>query len=876
MNSFGMNGSQRDTSQCIARPSAPQFPDASLRRLHALAVFVFTIFAIGGCGYAGTPPKPSVTVTVVPTSALVMVGATQQFQATVTGSTDTTIEWEVNGIANGNAIFGTVSGTGLYTAPVVMPSPASVTVTAASQVNPGDHASASVTLQAVNVTVSVQPTSALVTLGATQQFQATVMGSTDTTVTWEVNGVANGNAIFGTVSGTGLYTAPAVMPSPAGVTVTAISQVNPGDHASATVTLQAGAAVSVLPATATVAPGGAEIFTASISGSGTLAGGVAWSVNGVAGGNATVGTIVANGATSAVYTAPATIPSPATVTVTAASVTEPTKAGSALVTIACANPDAIAPASAQVALGQAQAFTATFCGAAGAQVGWDVNGISGGNPMVGTIVVTGVANALYTAPGDVPVTHPLTIHATEGGSILAATITIVSNVTVSVLPVSATITTGQRVTLTPTVTNTADTTVTWSANGIANGNAAVGQICQQASSPCVAPTGPGAAAIDYVAPATAPTANPVAVTATSVADNSKSASALITISGVHETVVVSVSPVYAFLAPSGGAASTRQFFATVTGTTNTNVTWSVQSGVAGQGCSGAACGSINSAGLYTAPTAAPSPNAVAVTATSQANTSESASATLAITSGPTIEVILPSSVFAGEVESFPLQVQGRGFVAGSGSAASVISINGTTRGTTCAAVTTCATGLNPADVQTAATLTIQVQNPGPNGALSNPVPFVIVPFDVSVGTIMLSSGQPAAPPIVLTVPEPTTAAESAAIDVDTIGLLTGGNTCGIQGSPLTVTRPSSGSAVVSLCVHGNLLDPTFVYSFSGAGGAPDGSDIIVTASAITGLFPNMIELDLQVSSATLPGVRTLFITTLNNDRAAATGMLEVR
>jgi hypothetical protein len=179
-------------------------------------------------------------------------------------------------------------------------------------------------------------------------------------------------------------------------------------------------------------------------------------------------------------------------------------------------------------------------------------------------------------------------------------------------------------------------------------------------------------------------------------------------------------------------------------------------------------------------------------------------------------------------------------------------------------------------VQSAGTLTVQVQNPGPNGALSNPVPFVIVPFDISVGTIALSSDQPAATPIVLTVPEPTTAAASAAIDVDTIGLLTGGNNCGIQGSPLTVTRPASGSAAVSLCIHGNLLDPTFVYSFSGAGGASGGSDIIVTASAITGLFPNTIELDLQISSATLPGVRTLFITTLNNDRAVSTGMLEVR
>jgi hypothetical protein len=746
MNFFGASERWRETSQLSARPNVAEFSGALRLRLLACAVFIFTMFAIGGCGYAGTPPKPSVSV-------------------------------------------------------------------------------------------SVQPSSALVALGATQQFQGTVTGSPDITVEWEVNGVANGNAISGTVSGAGLYTAPAAMPSPASVTVTAISQVNPGDHASAVVTLQPGVGVSVLPATATVAPGGAQIFSASISGSGTLAGGIAWSVNGVAGGDATVGTIVVNGATSAVYTAPAAIPSPATVTVTATSVTDPTAAGSAPVTIACAVANGIAPPSAQVALGQLQAFTATFCGTTGAQVAWDVNGISGGSSVVGTIVVTGTASASYTAPVNLPTTNPLTIHATEGGSILAATITIVSTVAVSVLPVSASVVTGQRVTLTPTVTNTSDTSVTWGVNGIANGNATVGQICQQASSPCLAPIGAGPASVDYLAPATTPTANPVTVTATSEADASKSASASITISGVHETVMINISPVYAFLAPSGGAASTQQFFAAVTGTTNTSVTWSVESGAGGQGCSGTACGSINSAGLYTAPAAAPSPNAVTVTATSQANSSESASATVAITSGPTIEVILPSSVFAGAVESFPLLVQGSGFVAGSGSGASTISINGTPRGTTCAAITTCATGLNPADVQTAATLTIQVQNPGPNGALSNPVPFVIVPFDVSVGTITLSSGQPAAAPIVLTVPEPTTAAASVPIDVATIGLLTGGNNCGIQGSPLTVTRPVSGSEVVSLCVHGNLLDPTFAYSFSGAGGAPDGSDVGVTASAITGLFP---------------------------------------
>lgn len=78
---------------------------------------------------------------------------------------------------------------------------------------------------------------------------------------------------------------------------------------------------------------------------------------------------------------------------------------------------------------------------------------------------------------------------------------------------------------------------------------------------------------------------------------------------------------------------------------------------------------------------------------------------------------------------------------------------------------------------------------------------------------------------------------------------------------------------MSLCVHGNGLDPTFTYAFTGPSA---GADIGVVASSISGIFPNMIELDLTISSATQPGVRSLLITTLNNDRAVATGMLEVK
>jgi hypothetical protein len=364
--------------------------------------------------------------------------------------------------------------------------------------------------------------------------------------------------------------------------------------------------------------------------------------------------------------------------------------------------------------------------------------------------------------------------------------------------------------------------------------------------------------------------------ATSDADSSRTGAAVITISPSSGMVGVTISPAYAFVPATGGTTSTQQFFANVTGSGNVNVDWSVRSAQHGTGCAGAACGSISTSGLYSAPGSAPSPNAISVVATSAADPTKSASATVAILSGPTIEVLLPSSATAGAVEGFPLAVQGTSFVAGSGSAASAILINGTPRSTTCASTLACTTVLNPSDVAATGTLTVQVQDPGASAALSNSVPFVIVPFDVSVGTISLTPGQPIAAGNEIVVVEPTTAAASSPINVDFIGLLTGGNNCGVQGSPLTVTRPSSGSTSVSICVHGTGLDPTFTYAFSGPSAAPNASDIGVTASGVSGLFPNMIELTLQISSSTLPGVRTLFITTLNNDRAVATGMLEVR
>jgi len=76
--------------------------------------------------------------------------------------------------------------------------------------------------------VSISPTAATVTSGSTQQFSATVTGSTNTAVTW--------SATAGSVSSSGLFTAPTVSTNTT-VTVTATSQALTSQSASATVTV---------------------------------------------------------------------------------------------------------------------------------------------------------------------------------------------------------------------------------------------------------------------------------------------------------------------------------------------------------------------------------------------------------------------------------------------------------------------------------------------------------------------------------------------------------------------------------------------------------------------------------------------------------------
>jgi len=89
------------------------------------------------------------------------------------------------------------------------------------------------------ITVTINPTSTTVTVNQLAAFADTVMGTTNTAVNWEVNSVVGGTATTGTISSSGVFTAPAQVPSPAKVTVTVVLQADPTKFASAAVNIAA-------------------------------------------------------------------------------------------------------------------------------------------------------------------------------------------------------------------------------------------------------------------------------------------------------------------------------------------------------------------------------------------------------------------------------------------------------------------------------------------------------------------------------------------------------------------------------------------------------------------------------------------------------------
>ncbi len=274
-----------------------------------------------------------VAITSPPVSPTVPGGQTQSFQANVTGASDTTVSWEVDAIAGGNANIGTIAtgakGTAVYTAPEKVVDAFQVIVTAVSNAQPAAQASILVNvIPAQKVTVAISADECTNTdaipINATAAFTATVLGLTDQDVTWQVNQITGGNSTVGTITDAGVYTAPARVPNPATVTVSAVSVAEPQEgfgKESVTIALLPVTKVKVTPVSSSVQVGLGQDFTATVVGMGDANTAVEWEVDSEVGGDDTIGTIQQEApsgcVTETTYVAPESIPSHNPVTVTA-------------------------------------------------------------------------------------------------------------------------------------------------------------------------------------------------------------------------------------------------------------------------------------------------------------------------------------------------------------------------------------------------------------------------------------------------------------------------------------------------------------------------------------------------------------------------------
>ncbi|MBV9062011.1 MAG: DUF5123 domain-containing protein [Alphaproteobacteria bacterium] len=94
------------------------------------------------------PAQAAVSVTVSPAYTQLVAPATLQFSVQVTGGGNSDVIWEVDNAVGGSKAYGTITPSGLYTAPQKLPSPALVTVTAVAKADPSASATATVTLLA--------------------------------------------------------------------------------------------------------------------------------------------------------------------------------------------------------------------------------------------------------------------------------------------------------------------------------------------------------------------------------------------------------------------------------------------------------------------------------------------------------------------------------------------------------------------------------------------------------------------------------------------------------------------------------------------------------------------------------------------------------
>ena len=475
----------------------------------------------------------------------------------------------------------------------------------------------------------------------------------------------------------------------------------------------------------------------------------------------------------------------------------PTPPGSIAVTVT--------PSSATVILGNTQAFSATVTNATDTTVVWTVNGVEGGSGALGIISATG----MYTAPANLPVLATLKIAATSLADITksgASQVTIASDLQIALSTTAAAVELGATKGFRPLINSSGhpNDAVRWALSGAT----------------CPAECGAVDANGSFTAARILPSPATATLTAQSIADPSKNASAAITITSNFTLQLSAPASV-----PVGTSAG---IVATLTPIPGSNPTGALAWSLTGVGCSGAACGSLTvvtaqssgggssavaDSATYVAPSSAPSPNTVTITAIPQADPSKRAQVTLAIQQAGSV-ILTPSTATLARNHRVTLTVQ----VVGVANAAVAWSVTGIPGGNATVGQI-CAVSVDPCQPVTSRTAA-QVDYLAP-GAVPSPNPVTVQATSVADSSKSGTSQITLINHVVLTVqPVSVTLAPLAvqAFTATVVGASDQTVVWQVQGTPCTV-----GAVCGAITANGT-------YTAPGAAPSPDWLRVIAISS----------------------------------------------
>jgi uncharacterized protein YjdB len=450
-------------------------------------------------------PPPPISVTISPSNATVGAGAAIQLAASISNSSNQNVTWK-----SSNTNLANVSATGLLTTIAE----GQVTVTATSQADTSKSATAIVTINPPPppISISVAPSAISLIVSETSQLVATVSNSANQAVNW-----VSSNSAIATVSTTGSVTAVAV----GTVTITATSQADSSKSAVATIKIKNPVSITATPVSLSLTIGTSNQLGASVTNATNTS--VIWES-----GNSGICNVDNTGLAHAIAVGNTNI--------VVKSVEDPTKTVTIPVSV---NPPlgelTVNPANIAIVVNTTVQLSASIQNQTNQSVTWSTS-----DATLATVDGNGLVNALKIGTVQITATSVAVPSLSKTASI---TIT-PPPIGVSVSPSSTTVNAGATIQLGSTVANSSNQFVTWTSS---NTNFAT-----VSSSGLVTTFAEGL----------------VTITATSQADTSKSATALITIQPPPPPISVLVSPSNATV----DAGSTVQLVSTVSNSSNQNVT----------------------------------------------------------------------------------------------------------------------------------------------------------------------------------------------------------------------------------------------------------------------------------------------------------------